>query len=237
MPGNRVVTENQRDRVLVVAAHPDDEVLGAGGTIALLSRTCDVRILLIAEGITSRSGNSSDEQAAQLSELHGNAVKAGEMLGATVTIAGLPDNRLDSVPLLSIIKLIEAEKERFAPTIIFTNFNGDLNLDHRKVFEATMTAARPLPGSSVREVHCFEVFSATEWAFGRVGPAFTPQLFYDISDTLDLKLKALEHYGSEMRPCPHPRSPEAIRAAAVKWGSTVGVPAAEAFVTVRMTRQ
>ena len=148
----------------------------------------------------------------------------------------LPDNRFDTVPLLDVIKIIEKLIEQLQPRIIYTHHGSDLNIDHAIVHRAVLTATRPLAGCSVREIYAFEVASSTEWAFGQFQPAFQPNVFVDISATLETKVQALTLYESEARLFPHPRSPEALRAIARRWGSAVGVEAAEAFQLVRGVR-
>jgi LmbE family N-acetylglucosaminyl deacetylase len=233
---NPASSVSRSDRVLVIAAHPDDEVLGCGGTMALLSQSHEVRILILGEGITARADVAIAEAPAQLADLHEDAHAAARLLGATVWLGGLPDNRLDTLPLLELTQRIEAKIQEFEPTIIFTHFPGDLNVDHRQIFEAVMIATRPIGSTPVREIHCFEVLSSTEWSFGQVNRPFNPQLFYDISTTIELKVEAMARYRSELRTFPHPRSIEGIRFAAARWGSVIGVKAAEAFVTVRQFR-
>jgi LmbE family N-acetylglucosaminyl deacetylase len=141
----------------------------------------------------------------------------------------LPDNRFDTVPLLDIVKLIEGLIEQIKPSVVYTQHGGDLNVDHRALYEATLAATRPLPGSCVRSVLSYEVASSTEWAFGQFAPAFHPNVFVEISDTLPAKIAAMQAYESEARAFPHPRAPESLEAMARRWGSTVGVAAAEAF--------
>ena len=148
----------------------------------------------------------------------------------------LPDNRFDRLDLLDVVMEVEKIVREIAPEIVYTHHAGDLNVDHQITFRAVLTATRPLPGARVREVCCFEVPSSTEWSFARVGPAFAPNLFVDITETLDQKVAALECYSGEVRPAPHPRSAEVLRAAAVRWGSVIGRPAAEPFEIVRSVR-
>jgi len=221
--------------ILVVAAHPDDEVLGCGGTIARLAgEGHDVSILILGEGVTSRYGNPSDADPALLETLHAQAQKVGEFLGAKeVELAKLPDNRFDTVPLLDVIKIIEEQVERVQPEVVYTQHGGDLNIDHAVTFRAVLTATRPLKGCPVKKVYAYEVNSSTEWAFRQFAPIFHPNTFVDISETLEKKLKAMEIYEGEARPFPHPRSPEALRATAQKWGSSAGLGAAEAFILIR----
>jgi LmbE family N-acetylglucosaminyl deacetylase len=225
-------------KVLVVAAHPDDEVLGCGGTMARLAReghTVDIAIM--AEGITSRHSHRDDADAAQLSRLHQHAHAAAAKVGAKgVRLFKLPDNRLDTVPLLDIVKLVEDLVQELQPEVIYTHHPGDLNIDHGVVHRAVLTATRPLPGQSVREIYAFEVPSSTEWAFQRLEPVFRANVFVDVTATLEAKLAGFACYQGETRPFPHPRSPEALRANAVRWGSVVGCEAAEAFELVRSVR-
>ena len=223
---------------LIVAAHPDDEVLGCGGTIARLSAAGeDVHIAIVGEGATSRSERRDDADPSAVATLAEQSRKAAAALGAAdVVHVGLPDNRFDTVPLLDVVKVVEEIVDRIAPGVVYTQHGGDLNIDHQTVFRAVLAATRPVPGHPVREVYGFEVGSSTEWAFQSFSPVFRPTAFVDISATLDVKIEALQAYAGEVRPFPHPRSPEALRASAQRWGSTVGVAAAEAFELVRLVR-
>jgi LmbE family N-acetylglucosaminyl deacetylase len=225
-------------RVLVIAAHPDDEVLGAGGTLARHVRAGEeVVVLILGEGVTSRFPTREEAPAADLDRLRADARRANARLGVKdVRFGGLPDNRFDGLELLDVVAVVEKVIQEVAPEVLYTHHPGDLNVDHQITFRAVLTATRPLPGAAVREVCCFEVPSSTEWSFARVGPAFVPNLFVDITETLDQKVAALECYTGEVRPAPHPRSPEVLRAAAVRWGSVVGRSAAEPFEIVRSLR-
>lgn len=221
-------------KILVIAAHPDDEVLGCGGTIAKsAAQGATVKVLVLGEGATSRFDDRHDADDRLTAELRDKSRQAAKILGvAEIEFASLPDNRFDSVPLLEIVKIIERVLESFKPDIIFTQSGGDLNIDHVITHRATMTAARPRRGTGVKSVHAYEVASSSEWAFGKFEPKFEPNLFVDISPTLELKLRAMEVYESESREYPHPRSTEALVAAAKNRGCAVGVQAAEAFQTV-----
>jgi len=223
---------------LVVAAHPDDEVLGCGGTIARLAAAGeDVHIMILGEGLTSRSSERAAADPADLDRLAGDSRQAANILGArSVELCGLADNRFDTIALLDIVKLVEAAIDRVGPRVVYSQHGGDLNVDHQLTFRAVLAATRPLPGSVVCEVLAFEVGSSTEWAFQRFAPAFRPSVFVDVSATIDCKVDALNAYAGETRAFPHPRSPESIRAQAARWGSTAGVMAAEAFELIRMVR-
>lgn len=225
-------------KVLVVAAHPDDEVLGCGATAARLAEEGqDVHFAILGEGITSRHGQGSDADENQMVSLHQHAHAAAEKVGAkSLELYNLPDNRLDTVPLLEVVKIVEDLIERLRPEIIYTHHAGDLNVDHGVVHRAVLTATRPVTGQTVREIYAFEVPSSTEWAFQQLQPSFRPNVFVDVARTLELKIAAMECYKSEARKFPHPRSPEALRALAVRWGSVVGCAAAEAFELVRSIR-
>jgi LmbE family N-acetylglucosaminyl deacetylase len=220
---------------LVIAAHPDDEVLGCGGTIARLAgERQPVFIAILGEGATSRHERRDGAGAAEVEALRDDCRRVASHLGAEqVFTFGLPDNRFDSVPLLDVVKLIEGLVRDVGPEVIYTQHGGDLNVDHAVTFRATLTATRPMAGATVRAVYAYEVASSTEWAFGQFDPPFRPQRYVDISATLDRKIEAMQMYQSESRPAPHPRSPEALRALAARRGSEVGFGAAEAFAVVR----
>ncbi len=224
--------------VLVIAAHPDDEVLGCGGAISrFAAEGVAVSILILANGLTSRSNFDPERDAGQLTVHHERARRAGALLGAKdVNLAGFPDQKMDTIPLLTITQRIEQEIARVGPEVVFTHHGGDLNMDHVITFRATLTATRPLAGSPVKRVYAYEVGSSTEWSFQQFEPRFQPQVFFDIAAHLETKIAAMAIYESEVRPFPHPRSPGAIRAQAQRWGSTTGTLAAEAFHCVRDIR-
>jgi len=227
---------NVNTSVLVVAAHPDDEVLGCGGTIASHADYGDqVQVLIVAEGATARQQKPDRVEASeQLSSLTEAAQAASSILGAAgVDLLHLPDNRLDSIDRLDLIKLIEGQIERHKPQVVYVHHAGDLNIDHRCLHEAVVTACRPTPGHSVRKLLSFEVASSTEWQTPGSAPAFHPNLFVDISAHWECKRAALEAYANEMRLWPHARSIEAVEHLARWRGAQVGVQAAEAFCLLR----
>ena len=222
--------------VLVVAAHPDDEVLGCGGAIAKHVQEGDrVHVLILAEGATSRNRERDRQQfQTELSDLEISANQASKILGVnSLFLHSFPDNRMDSCDLLDIVKVIEQAIEQYQPQIVYTHHSGDVNIDHRRIHEAVITSCRPLPNHSVHTLLFFEIPSSTEWQTSGSAPPFIPNWFIDISETLSLKLKALEAYQSEMRAYPHPRSLKAVEYLARWRGATIGVQAAEAFMLGR----
>lgn len=220
--------------VLAIAAHPDDEILGCGGTMTKFAdRDDDVHILFLSSGVGARDDDPSkggDERAQRRQA----ATVAAKTVGARPPrFVDFPDNQMDSVPLLDIVKTIEAAVSEIAPQIVFTHHYGDLNIDHQRVCEATLTACRPIPGSPVKRIYAYEVLSSTEWATSLPNRIFVPNCFIEITKQMDTKLAALVCYENEMRPQPHARSIEAVEAQARLRGASVGVPRAEAFVAIR----
>lgn len=224
--------------ILVIAAHPDDEVLGCGGTLSLDSAGHEIRIVILGEGITSRTSRRADASPAQLDDLKEEARQAAAILGArSVDFGGLPDNRFDELALLEVVKQVEHWVGVHRPDVIYTHHGGDLNVDHGITFRAVLTATRPgASASRVKKILAFEVPSSTEWAFRRVEPPFRPNVFVDITETLDRKIDAMRQYHGELRPSPHPRSPEKIRSLAEHRGAASGVRYAEAFELIRSVR-
>lgn len=224
--------------VLVIAAHPDDELLGCGGTAARLAREGhSVYMAILGEGITSRHHRRESADPSDLKDLHDCSRRVASLLGVKELFQhNFPDNRFDSLPLLDVIKVVEELIERWRPTAIYTHHGGDLNVDHQVLSRAVLTATRPTEGHPVRELYMFEVASSTEWAFQQLSPVFRPNVFVDIASTLPLKVEGMRLYESEFRKFPHPRSPEALTAIAQRWGSVAGCQAAEVFEAVRLIR-
>jgi len=222
--------------ILVVVAHPDDEILGCGASIAKWSDTGEeVHILIIAEGETSRDTNRNTKaKKIEISMLENSAKYAARIIGASsVKLLGFPDNRMDSLDLLDIVKVVEHEIKRLEPHTVVTHHSGDLNIDHRVVHKAVITACRPQPRTTVRCLLSFEVPSSTEWQVPGSETIFQPNLFENVKYTIDRKLEALEFYRSEMRDWPHPRSFQNVKYIAKYRGSLAGVEAAEAFMLLR----
>ncbi|RKY38560.1 MAG: PIG-L family deacetylase [Candidatus Omnitrophota bacterium] len=222
--------------ILVIAAHPDDEVLGCGGTIArLIKEGFEVYTLILGEGITSRDDmRDRKRREEEITELKGEAKEANKILGVKeVFFYDFPDNRFDTVPFLDIVKVVEKVKNSINPEIIFTHYEMDLNVDHQITYRAVITATRPLKEESVKEIYSFEIPSSTEW---RYPLNFSPDVFFDISTTIDIKIKALEKYKTELKKYPHPRSLEGVKLIAKNWGIKVGLEYAEAFKVVRILK-
>lgn len=221
--------------LLVIAAHPDDEVLGCGGTIARLAEGgSTVHVMFLADGVGSRT---IEPDGSQIKDRKVAAEAACKILGTQPPFFGsFPDNEMDSVSRLNVTKNIEAIIKKLKPDSILTHHAGDVNIDHRRIHEAVITACRPQPGHPVKSLLFFEVASSTEWQAPGSAPAFIPDTFVDITAHLSQKRAALEAYRREMRIWPHSRSIEAIMHLAHWRGSTVGVQAAEAFISGRHIR-
>jgi LmbE family N-acetylglucosaminyl deacetylase len=222
--------------VAVVAAHPDDEVLGCGGTLArMATEGRAAHVLLVSDGQTSRVVGAGQPPVEKILMARNAAAQAAcSILGcSSVEILGLPDNRLDGLELLDVVKRVEDFVQRHKPALLLTHHSGDVNIDHRIVHDAVISACRPQPGHPVKELLFFEVPSSTEWRPAGSSTAFIPNYFVNIARTLPKKLEALNAYAEELRPFPHPRSIKAVTALAHWRGATVGVEAAEAFVLGR----
>jgi LmbE family N-acetylglucosaminyl deacetylase len=214
--------------ILAVVAHPDDEALGCAGTLAKeAAEGNDVHVLIMAEGAESRGGDQQEYKR----QLHAASEKVREILGVqSYSFVDFPDNAMDAVLMLKLAKCVEEHVARLKPEVIYTHWSGDLNIDHRRTFEAVMTACRPQPGHPVKEIYSFEVPSATGW----LEKCFQPNVYVDLLGFWDAKLKALQHYDGEMRPSPHARSYDGATALARYRGNMVGLKLAEAFELIRM---
>lgn len=220
--------------VLVIAAHPDDELLGVGGTIRkFANQGISCHAVIIGEGITSRSDKRDEADAKDLLMLKEDARKAADVVGyQTIDFCELPDNRLDGMDLLDVIKVVSKYVEKHKPDTIFTHHHGDLNIDHRIVCEAVITACRPVGDYFVEKIYAFETPSSTEWNYTYEQP-FIPNVYIDVTDTVEAKVDGMRCYRSESAVFPHPRSAEALRALATLRGSNVGMEMAEAFMLLR----
>ncbi len=217
--------------VACIVAHPDDEVLLAGASLARHAAVGHaVHVLIVATGLDSRG----KADAAAHETLRNQARQAAPRLGAKEPVMlRLPDNALDSVPLLDIVQAIEAFLDETKAQVIYTHHRGDLNIDHRRVHDAVVTACRPLPGTPVARLLAGEVLSSTEWQSPEMAP-FQPTVFHNVAGApLAAKLEALSVYKGELRSPPHPRSPKGAQHLAALRGMQAGFDAAEAFVLVR----
>ena len=211
-------------RVLVIAAHPDDELLGCGGTIALHTREGDrVTAVIACEGESLRYGKQGVGQ-------HVHTQRAAEKLGVSDTrMLGFPDQRLDTITLTDVISALSKVVGEVRPEVVYCQYGGDINRDHQLLFQALLVATRPTE-SYIQSIYAFDTASSTEWAYPR---SFLPDTWVDISSTLELKLEAMACYETEVRDYPHPRSLEALRNRARAWGNQSFIEAAEVFMTVR----
>lgn len=210
-------------KVLVIAAHRDDEVLGAGGAIAKHVRDGDEVCCLIL---------GSAELCRESVDMNKQALECAKILGIKeMFFENFPDNEFDSVSLLSITRKIEEYVARISPEIIYTHYENDLNIDHRLTFQAVITACRPCNEKGPREIYCFEVLSSTEWQLGK--ERFSPNIYIDIENEIETKIQAMLEYKSEIRDYPHSRSIEGIKILAKYRGLECNKKFAEAFILIR----
>jgi LmbE family N-acetylglucosaminyl deacetylase len=225
-------------RIMLVVAHPDDELLGLGATMHKLITESNAitHVVILGEGITSRADQRDVKKWKSELDIHRvNIYAAQKCIGyQSVSIYNFPDNRFDTVALLDIIKVVEKEKKEFNPDIIFTHHGGDLNIDHGRTFEAVITACRPIDSENVKTIFTFETPSGTEWRASSDPYTFIPNVFVAVSEeNLNAKILGMESYEFEKRDYPHPRSPQALKIQAQRWGVSVGCIFAEAFYLVR----
>lgn len=217
--------------ILIIAAHPDDEILGCGGTMArFAAEGAEVNVIFAADGETSRASASTGDI-----ELRKEAARAAcKVVGAREPIfLGLPDNQLDTLPLLTVVQKLEEGVKAFQPLAVYTHHAGDLNIDHQIVARAVLTVFRPQPGSRSPAIYGFEVMSSSHWLPDDHAPEFFPRRYVDVSAVFESKIRALNAYSAEMRPSPHARSTEALIALAQFRGAVCGVERAEAFTVIR----
>ena len=222
--------------ILIVAAHPDDEVLGCFATIAkYIQKGYKAYTLILGEGKTSRDNiRDINKKSKELSLLNDEIINANNIINIEkIFIKSFPDNRFDSIDLLDIIKVISSVIDEVCPAIIFTHYENDLNIDHRLTYQAVITATRPMENEVVQEIYSFEIPSSTEW---RYPLSFSPDIFFDVKDTINLKIEAMKKYKSELCEYPHPRSLEGIKLNAQYHGMRVGKKYVEAFKAVRVIK-
>ncbi len=223
-------------KILIVAAHPDDEVLGCFGTVArMIEEGSEAYTLILGEGKTSRDESRMlGKREEELKKLGSEIFRANRVIGIKkVFVEQFPDNRFDSVDLLDIVKVVSKVKEEIQPDVVFTHFKNDLNIDHRITCQAVLTATRPMKGETVKEIYSFEILSSTEWNYPL---SFSPDVYFDIGNTLHLKLQAMKEYVSELCQYPHPRSLEGIKLNAQYHGMRIGRGYVEAFKSIRVVR-
>ncbi len=213
----------EKKKILMIAAHPDDEILGVGGTlIKHVKKGDEVYCLILGEGVTSRGAGETET-------LHKECREAGKIVGfKEIFLSKLPDNKFDSVPLLDIVKEIEKYLEKTKPDIVYTHQGGDVNIDHKLTYEAVMTACRPCNTNCPKEIYSFETLSSTEWQFNDK-MQFVPNVYINIEEEIEDKIKAMKAYKSEIRDYPHPRSEKGIRILASFRGLQSGLKHVESF--------
>jgi len=220
-----------KEKILIIAAHPDDEAIGCGGYIAKKSsQNAEIKAIFLTNGVSARDDSCKKDINLRKKSLE----ESSKILGIKeFSILNFPDNQLDAIPLINVIKEVEKVIIKFRPEIILTHHIGDLNIDHQITHKATITACRPINGKSVKQILSFEVLSSTEWQSSSSSEQFIPNYFVNITDFIDKKISSLKSYQEELRKSPHSRSLEAIKALAKLRGETSGYKYAESFKIIR----
>lgn len=225
-------------KILVIVAHPDDEVLGMGGTISkYASQGDEVSLLIVTDGSTSQYKN--DPQLVEIIENKKlETDKAAKIMGIKhIFYGGLPDMKLDVIEHTKINSVIEKVIDKVNPNIVYTHFEGDVNKDHQCVYQSTLVACRPVPGQKVKELYSFSVPSSTEWSPQNSKTVFIPNVFIDINgEFAEKKYKAMEEYKTELREFPHPRSIDVLKILDQANGFQVGLECAESFIAHRILK-
>lgn len=221
-------------KVLIIAAHPDDEVYGMGGTMAKMAvQGHEIHVLIVTDGCTAQYADRPDLPEI-IEKKHAEALEANQLLGVKqVHFGTFPDMRLDTVSHVELNQLIEETVDAVQPEMVFTHFYGDVNLDHQMVWRSTLVAVRPFLGQCVRELYCYRVPSSTEWAPQLGHTVFLPNMMVDISGFEDIKERALLAYQTEARSYPHPRSPRYVQETDLVRGLEWGLGPVEAFWLIR----
>ena len=220
-------------KVLIIAAHPDDDAFGCGGTIKKLANQKNkIYAIYFTDGVSARI-NKKDLKK-KINDRKKNSEKASKILGIKRCIYhSFPDNQLDKIPLLEIIQKIEEQIKKIKPDLILTHFENDLNIDHQIINRAVVTATRPKPNFRLKKILMFETLSSTEWKFSNKTKNFNPNYFVDISKTINQKIKSVKCYKNEIFNWPHPRSEKGVKTLAMFRGQSVGLKFAEAFQLLR----
>ncbi len=221
-------------KVLVIAAHPDDEVLGMGGTIAkMVASGAVVDLLVVTDGSTAQY-RDSNKIFDIIKEKKAETRASCDILGIREVFYGnLPDMKLDVTPHIQVNGVIEKAIEMLKPDTVFTHFWGDLNMDHQCVYRSTLVAVRPIAEQCVKEIFCYSVPSSTEWMPNVSSVTFMPNVYVDINEFAEQKYRAFSCYKTELRPFPHPRSVEYLRRGDCTNGLQVGLACSERFVQLR----
>jgi len=215
-------------RILIIAAHPDDEILGCGGTILKLKKDNSIEVIFMTNGTDSRGKNKNMKKR----RIDGCLNLFKKLKLNRPKFFNFPDNQLDTIPLLKIIKKIEKNISDFKPHIVITHFEGCLNIDHQITYQATITACRPINNTSVKKILSFEIPSSTEWSVSKY-KKFQPNYYIDISNQIDEKIELMKFYKDEIKPYPHSRSLKSIRTLAEYRGTNAGLKHAEGFYLCR----
>ena len=222
----------KKKNVIIFAAHPDDEVLGCGGTIKKLSKSYNIVVVFFSTGISSRYKSTSKNYIKKINSLKKDSLECNKILGTKKTIFfDLEDNKLDIYPRLNLVKKIEEVLDKYKPQIIFTHYFEDLNIDHEIVAKSVVTACRPnQKNRNIKKILFFETLSSTEWSVKR---KFQPNFFSDITNFINFKIKAMSKYKSELQKKPMPRTLENIKNLAKLRGSEINKKFAESFILYR----
>jgi LmbE family N-acetylglucosaminyl deacetylase len=224
---------NKKKNILVIAAHPDDEALGCAGTIAKHVHNKEkVKIVFFTVGEMSRDNANKK----LISFRKNNAINSLKILGVNkndIMFNSFPDNAMDGMPLIKIVKILESIKQNYKPDIIYTHYGNDLNVDHKAVYNATLVAFRPLPNSTVKKILCFEILSSTEWA-SKISNSFNPNYFVNIDKFIKKKIASIKKYKKEIQAEPHARSIKNVKNLASFRGMSCGGKYVEAFYAERI---